>query len=86
VQPSAQASVGVTGYATAIVGLAMRAQLSKEYLRFSITSGLVAINAAALNAAMRESIFAVPDARLVIRMAFPRGSTRALATAQLINF
>src|SRR5262245_36091427 len=43
--------------------------------------GFVDINEIALNAAISGSIFAVPDACLVMMMALPLGSARELATA-----
>jgi hypothetical protein len=50
-----------------------------------VDAGFDAIHAMALNAAMSGSIFAVPDACFVMMMALPRGSTRALPTAQAIS-
>ena len=47
--------------------------------------GLVDINAMALNAAIKGSILADPEACFVMTMALPFGSTRALPTAQDIN-
>ena len=44
-----------------------------------------AIHAIALNAAISGSILAVPDARFVMAMALPFGSTRALLTAHAIR-
>jgi hypothetical protein len=44
--------------------------------------GFVDISAMALNAAIKRSIFALPDARLVMMMALPFGFTCALATAK----
>jgi hypothetical protein len=43
--------------------------------------GFVDISAMALNAAINGSIFAMPDACLVMTVALPFGSTRALPTA-----
>ena len=48
-------------------------------------AGFADIQATALNAAMSGSILAVPDACFVMTMALPRGSTRALLTAQAIK-
>src|SRR5262249_17317889 len=47
--------------------------------------GFVDINATALNAAINGSILADPDACLVMMMALPFGSTRALARAHEIS-
>jgi len=47
-----------------------------------VDQGFVDINAMALNAAINGSIFALSDACLVLRMAFPIGSTPALVTAE----
>ena len=44
-------------------------------------AGFAAIQAIALNAAIRGSILAVPDACFVMMMALPFGFTRAVATA-----
>jgi hypothetical protein len=46
-----------------------------------VNAGFEAIHATALKAAISGSILAVPDACLVMIMALPRGSTRALPTA-----
>jgi hypothetical protein len=45
----------------------------------------VDIDAMALSAAIKGSIFAVPEACFVMMMALPFGSTRALLTAQDIR-
>ena len=47
--------------------------------------GFVDISAIALNAAINGSILAEPDACLVMMIALPLGSTRALATAHDIK-
>ena len=48
-------------------------------------AGFAAIQAMALNVAISGSIFAVPDARFVMTIALPFGSTRALLTAHAIR-
>jgi hypothetical protein len=48
-------------------------------------AGFADIQATALNAAINGSIFAVPDACLVMVMALPLGSTRALLTAHAVR-
>jgi hypothetical protein len=48
-------------------------------------SGFMAISAMALSAAINGSIFAVPEACLVMTMALPLGSTLALPTAHAIS-
>ena len=50
-----------------------------------VNEGFVDISAMALNVAMSGSICAYPDACVVMMMALPFGSARALATAQDIN-
>ena len=50
-----------------------------------VDAGFEAIHAMALNAATNGSIFAVPDACLVMMMALPYGSTRALLTPVLVE-
>jgi hypothetical protein len=49
-------------------------------------AGFAAIQAIALNAAIKGSILAVPDARLVMMMALPLGSTRALLALGLDRY
>ena len=51
-----------------------------------VDPGFVDISAMALNAAISGSILADPEACLVMIMALPLGSTRALATAHDISF
>lgn len=63
--------------------LRLTAQITKMLGR--VDQGLEHISAIALNAAINGSILALPDACLVMIMALPLGSTRALATAQDIS-
>jgi len=60
-------------------GLTVTTQITKMLGRAD--QGFVDISAIALNAGIRGSIFALPEACFVMMMAFPFGSTRALATA-----
>ena len=48
-----------------------------------VDAGFEAIHATALNAAINGSIFAVPEACLVMMLALPFGSARVLPTIQL---
>jgi len=50
-----------------------------------VDQGLVDISAIALNATIKGSIIADPDACFVMTMALPFGSTRALGTAHDIS-
>ena len=64
----------------------LRATLKSQRCLAASTRGFVDINAMALNAAINGSIFALSDACLVMRMAFPIGSTPALVTAETLIY